>query len=185
MRILLIVILFLGINLNAQKQPYGIKVGSNLSHLVGDGTQDASFSSRLHAGLYMEILIDDLGSFQPELLYTGYGFKLDNNGLKTDVGLNYLALSVLSKIFIFKRFSLDAGPQVGLLVSANDREDNVSNLKSDFYNRDFGVNLGCSYDILKKITASFRYYVGLTDVTTVDSKNFNRSFQIAFQYKIN
>lgn len=185
MRILLIVILFIGYSLNAQRQAYGIKVGSNLSKLVGDDTNGVTFNVRPQLGFFMQIPIDDFGVFQPELLHTGYGYQLEGFGGEPDIGLNYLALIVLTKIIIFKKFSLDAGPQFGLLLSAKDKEGILTNIKSDFYNRDFGVNLGFSYDLLKKITASFRYYVGLTDVTRVESKNFNRSFQIAFQYKIN
>ncbi|WP_299116779.1 porin family protein [uncultured Winogradskyella sp.] len=185
MRIVIILFVLFSFSLNAQRNPIGIKVGSNLSNIVGDNTQDVSFSVRPHFGLYMEILIDDFGAFQPELVYTSYGYTLDAEGKDPNIGLNYLALTVLSKMFLFKNFSIDVGPQVGILLSAKDKEDVISNVESDFYNRDFGVNTGISYHISKKIIASFRYYIGLTDVTVVKTKNFNRSFQIAFQYKIN
>ncbi len=185
MRIVIILFVLFSCNLNAQRNPIGIKVGNNLSNIVGDGAQDVSYSVRPHFGLYMEILIDDFGAFQPELLYTSYGYKLDSEEGNPNIGLNYLALSVLSKILLFNNFSLDAGPQVGLLLSAKDREDVLPDVESDFYNRDFGVNMGMSYHISKKIIASFRYYIGLTDVTVVNTKNYNRSFQLAIQYKIN
>ncbi|MFP4845857.1 porin family protein [Winogradskyella sp. PE311] len=185
MRSIIILFFLLSISLYAQRNPVGIKVGSNLSKLVGNNTDNLTFSVRPQFGLFMQIPIDDFGAFQPELLYTGHGYKQEDFGGEPNVGLNYLALAVLTKILIIKKFSLDVGPQFGLLLSANDKEDILPNIKSDFYNRDFGVNLGFSYDLLKKITASFRYYIGLTDITRLNSKNFNRSFQIAFQYKIN
>ncbi|BAO77669.1 porin family protein [Winogradskyella sp. PG-2] len=185
MRILFILLFLASLNLNAQDRPVGIKIGSNVSNLVGDGTQNIDLTVNLQAGFYMELPASEKAIFLAELLYTGYGFKIENTGETSDIILNYIALSVSSKIFLFEKFSLDAGPQVSLLVSAKDKEGYISNLKSDFYNRDFGVNLGMSYGISEKIMASFRYYVGLTDVTIIKNKNFNRAFQLAFQYKIN
>lgn len=185
MKLIYVLVFFVVFSLSAQQHPIGFKVGANVPTLAGGGTQNVSSSLSFNAGVYMELIIDEKVAFQPELLYTGYGFKLNDQGTESNISLNYLAFSVLSKIFLTQSLSLDAGPQFGILVSANDRTDELPNVKSDFYNRDFGVNIGLGYGITEKIIASFSYYIGVTDVTTSENKNFNRAFQIAFQYKIN
>ena len=182
-RIVFILFLLIGLNLHAQPNPFGIKVGGNIANIVGDGTSNISSLINFQAGFYKEFNFGKV-AFQPELLFNGFGLEADDQGNVSEVALNYLTLSVLSKIFLSKKFSLDAGPQVGILLSANDRNDIISNEKSLFYNRDFGVNLGMGYAFSQRIIASFLYYIGLTDVTTASTKNYNRAFQLALQFKI-
>lgn len=185
MRLFFIVLLFICYSMSAQEYPIGIKIGGNIPTLVGDATQDVSSSFNFQAGFYTEIFTDEKVALQADLLYSGHGFKLDIDEDTSNIVLNYLILAVVSKIFLSDRLSLDAGPQVGLLLSARESTDNLESVKRDFYNRDFGVNMGTSYEISKKVTASFRYYLGLTDVTLLNTKNFNRALQLALQFKIN
>ena len=57
-----------------------------------------------------EIPIANRFSFQPELLYSGQG---------SSVNLNYLNIPLMAKYNLTKEFSLEAGPQIGFLLSAN------------------------------------------------------------------
>ena len=121
---------------------------------------------------------------QPELVFTVYGYKQSEGDTPT-VRLNYVALPITAKYFVSDTFSLDAGPQVGLLVTAKNGTGSLADVKSEFFDRDFGINVGSSVVISEKVCASIRYYFGLTDVTTASTKNFNRALQLAFQFKIN
>ncbi len=183
MRVLLVVLLFISFEIAAQQHPYGIKVGGNVANLAGDGTDDLSSLINFQAGFYMEIELTKDVKVQPELLFTVYGFEL-SEGDNPNVRLNYVVLPVIVKYFVSNAFSFDAGPQVGLLVTAKNGTGSNADVKSDFFDRDFGVNLGASYAISSKIAASLRYYLGLTDVTSAETKNQNRAFQLAFQFKI-
>ena len=184
MRLLFILVMFISFNVNAQSHPMGIKVGGNVANLAGDGTDNLSGLTNFHAGFFMEIEITKDVKIQPELLFTVYGFKQSEGDIPS-VRLNYVALPVMVKYYVSENFSFDAGPQFGLLVTAKNGTGSDADVKSDFYDRDFGVNLGASYAITKKLSASARYYLGLTDVTAVDTKNFNRAIQLALQFKIN
>ncbi|WP_430467953.1 porin family protein [Winogradskyella ouciana] len=185
MRILFILLLLAVLNGNAQEHPMGIKIGGNISNLSGDGTDNLSSMVNFHAGFFMEIDAAKDFKIQPELLFSVYGFKLDSEGNTSNVRLNYIILPVMAKYFVSEKFSFDAGPQVGLLVTAKNGTGSLADVKSDFYDRDFGINAGATLVISEKVSASVRYYFGLTDVTAIDNKNFNRAFQLAFQFKIN
>ena len=182
-KIFSILILFVGINLYAQQHPYGVKVGGNIANLAGDGTDDFSSLINFHAGFFMEIGLTKDVKVQPELLFSVYGFEL-SEGDEPNVRLNYVVLPVIVKYFVSNALSFDAGPQVGLLVTAKNGRGSMADVKNDFFDRDFGVNVGGSFAISDKVSTSLLYYIGLTDVTTADTKNQNRAFQLAFQFKI-
>ncbi|MFC0604464.1 porin family protein [Winogradskyella pulchriflava] len=184
MRHLIYLVFLIGLSINAQEHSVGVKVGGNIASLVGDGTSNLSSMTNFHAGFFMEIRLTKDVKIQPELLFTVYGFKQNGDG-PPKVRLNYVALPVMAKYFVSKSFSFDAGPQVGILVTARNGTGSDANVKSAFYDRDFGVNAGVSYAISDKVSTSLRYYFGLTDVTAVSTKNYNRALQFALQFKIN
>jgi len=183
MRVLFVALFFVCCSLNAQEHPIGIKIGGNIASLAGDGTSGLSSLVNFHAGFFMEIDITKDLKIQPELLFTVYGFELSEGDNKS-VRLNYVALPVMAKYFLSNSFSVDAGPQVGLLVTAKNGTGSLADVKTDFFDRDFGVNFGFSYAISNKVSTSLRYYLGLTDVSRVETKNQNRAFQLALQFKI-
>ncbi|GAL64444.1 outer membrane beta-barrel protein [Algibacter lectus] len=74
----------------------------------------------------------------------------------------------MGKYYLTKGLSLEAGPQVGFLVSA--KQDDV-NLKDSYKGLDLGVNFGLGYKLDNGLNFSARYNVGLSDVNDVDSFN--------------
>jgi len=184
MRLLFILIFLSSFNLAAQEHPIGIKIGANNANLAGDGTENISSAINFQAGLFTEITLSEDFKVQPELLFSVYGFKQDFEG-DSKIRLNYIILPIMVKWFVSKGFSFDAGPQVGLMVTAKNGTGSMADVKSDFYDRDFGVNIGASFVMSEKVSVSVRYYIGLTDVTAVNTKNYNRAMQLAFQFKIN
>ncbi len=184
MRLLFILVFLSSLSLAAQDHLIGIKIGGNIANLSGDGTENISSALNFQAGLYTEITLSEEFKVQPELLFSVYGFKQDFEGTST-IRLNYVILPVMAKYYVSETFSLDAGPQVGLLVTAKNGTGSMADVKSDFYDRDFGVNVGASYIVSDKVSTSLRYYFGLSDVTTATTNNQNRALQLAFQFKIN
>jgi len=184
MRLLFSLVFLSSLNLVAQDHQMGVKFGGLVANLSGDGTDELAAMPNFQAGFFMEIDLTKDVQVQPELLFTVYGFR-QNSGDTPNVRLNYVALPIIVKYFVSDTFSIDAGPQVGLLVTAKNGTGSMADVKSDFHERDFGVNLGASLNISDKVAASLRYYFGLTDVSSADTKNFNKALQFAFQFKIN
>lgn len=184
MRILTVVLFLISLSVNAQEHPFGIKIGGNIASLAGDGTDNLESMFNFHAGFFMEIGLSEDFKIQPELVFTVYGFEQDETENRS-VRLNYIALPIMVKYYVSKAFSFDAGPQVGLLLTAKNGTGSLADVKSEFYERDFGVNVGASCVISERLSASLRYYFGLNDVTQADTKNYNRAFQFALQFKIN
>ncbi|WP_299128977.1 porin family protein [uncultured Winogradskyella sp.] len=184
MKILFGFLILCGLSLNAQSHPAGIKVGGNIANLSGDGTENVSSMLNFSAGFFMEIKATKNFKIQPELLFSVYGFKLDEEGSRSNVRLNYVVLPIMAKYFLSNGVSLDVGPQVGLLVTAKNGTGSLADVKTNFYDRDFGINAGTSFRISDMITLSLRYYFGLNDVTATNVKNYNRAFQLGLQFKI-
>lgn len=189
---------------NAQSVKFGAKVGLNLATLSGD-IDNASPKVGFHVGGFAEIMISDKFAIQPELLYSTQGaqseFSSTNFGdsYTESIKLNfsYINLPIMAKFYPTKKFSIEAGPQVGFLVSAKQKgsytEVNGGSVFSGSYNEDIdglnnvdlGLNLGLGFNFTEKIGANLRYNLGLTDISK-DSPNSsfqNRVLQLSFAYK--
>lgn len=146
---------------NAQETKFGAKVALNIASLTGD-VEDASSLVGFQIGAFAEFKISEKFAIQPELMYSGQGASSDGDG---DLNLNYINIPVMAKYYVAKSFSLEAGPQIGFLVSAKadgeDAKDFISSI-------DFGLNLGAGYDITEKFSAGLRYNFGLSNVFDID-----------------
>ena len=194
---------------NAQEIKYGVKAGLNVSTLVGDFETESSLIG-IHAGGFAEFKITDKFSIQPEILYSTQGAEskyyvadefsstLDERKIK----LGYLNIPVIAKYFVFPGFSIEAGPQIGFLLSAKNeyKFDNFINerftgsgeidIKNQVKSVDFGFNIGAGYEFTDNIFIQARYTLGLTDVfeesyapAVNDFKAQNSVLQVSFGYK--
>ena len=187
---------------NAQDVKYGAKAGLNISSITGDGTEDVSSKIGFQVGGFAEIKISDKFAIQPELLYSAQGAKTSYadviEGFDVDVKatqkLAYLNIPVMAKYYVTEGFSLEAGPQLGFLLSAEQEAtvsfegesvtDSADN-KEDFNSIDFGFNLGAGYDVTENINLGVRYSIGLSNILkdSEDSKQNNSNIAIAVGYK--
>lgn len=171
--------------ISAQEYVYfGIKGGVNFSSFSGDGFDaydDPEGRTAFHLGLLAEIPVGERFSIQPEVLYSAQGYDIASLEDANDIEyqLDYITVPVLAKFYVFNRFSLEAGPQIGFLVQEevdfNPSEDGGDiDLDDDqFKTVDFGVGLGASYKI-SNFFISGRYNIGLSDIYDmegVDAKN--------------
>lgn len=190
--------------MNAQDVKFGTKFGLNISTLAGN-IQNTKNKLDFHAGLFAEIEVSDIFSVQPEILYSNQGTKAEENYIdpmrKLEVNLtqdlSYLYIPIMAKLYIFEDFYLEAGPQIGFLLNAeqvaevsgtyygkviNDSEtvDNKENLNS----KDFGANIGLGMNITKRIGASARYTAGLSNIDneTRGSEINNRNLAVSLLY---
>lgn len=165
---------------NAQDVTYGVKVGANFSTLNGDAF-DTDMITRMHAAVTADIALSDSFSIQPEVMYSAEGAKQAGGG-NGELKMNYLRIPLMVKFYVSEGFSIDAGPQVGFLVSAEDEAGN--DLKDAYESTDFGFNIGSTYLMDSGVNFSVRYNIGITDVVDgSDAKNgvFQLSLGYVFQ----
>ncbi len=183
---------------NAQDVKFGAKAGLNISNITGDGTEDTSSKIGFQVGGFAEIKISDKFAIQPELLYSAQGAKdkysEEGYSYKATGKSAYLNIPVMAKYYVAKGFSLEAGPQLGFLMSAELEETETEFGKSEttstdikeFYNStDFAFNLGAGYDVTENINLGVRYSIGLSNILkdSEDFKQNNSNIAIAVGYK--
>lgn len=167
-------------NANAQKINFGIKGGLNFANINGDNTSKFETVAAFNFGLMSEIPISQKFSFQPEIMFSGQGYSFEgSNG--NIVALNYLNVPLMGKYYVVKGLSLEAGPQLGFLLSAKNESTNV---KDSFKTFDFGVNFGLGYKLNSGLNFGARYNLGLTNINDLDNsvKNKNGVIQVSIGY---
>ena len=175
-KILLLTGILFWINLNAQSSKreegitFGIKGGLNVSDFLGD-IKNNTFRTSVHLGVFSEIMISDNFSLQPELLYSGQGYSGRVLPGFSRSKYDYINFPVLAKIYIAKKISIEAGPQIGFLVSAKEKTSddkiNIPNQKTV----DFGLNLGLAYDLKNGVFFQTRYNLGLSNINSGSNVN--------------
>ena len=168
-------------NANAQKIKFGAKVGINISNITGDNTSSLEPVSAFNFGLVTEIPIAKKFSFQPELMLSGQGYSFKGSDGNI-VGLNYLNVPLMAKYYLTKGLSLEAGPQIGYLLSAKNESTNV---KDTFKKVDLAANLGIGYKLENGLNFGARYNFGLSNINNLDnssSKYRNEVFQVSVGY---
>ena len=171
-KVIAILLLFVcsGTLLTATAQnAFGVKGGINIADLSG-------FTGRsrisVHGGLFLHHTIDKNWCFQPELLFSGEGQRYFSNGTEHTLALNYIQLPLMIQYYVVPQVYLEAGPQVGVLVSAQDKEDQSDghlNVKEDFSSAQVAIGLGLGFKASEKVILYGRYNFGLTDVTKFDN----------------
>ena len=188
---------------NAQETKFGVKGGVNFANLSGD-IEDNSTKVGFNVGSFVEIKISDKFSLQPELLFSTQGTKEEYsetfNGTTINydskLNLSYLNIPVMAKFYVADKFSLEAGPQIGFLLSAKTKTEvtdgtNSSSEEEDFKDNvestDFGLNFGAGYDFTSNLSAGFRYNLGLSNVAKTeagdDTKIKNTVLSVSLAYK--
>jgi hypothetical protein len=200
--VLAIVLLLLASQAHAQ---FGIKGGVNQAVLSGRVGEDATYKTYFHAGIFYEAKVLGPLSIQPELLYSMQGSQLKGSSTITDykTQLNYVQVPILVKATIGPVY-VEAGPQFGYLVSANEDGTvqvrntsgnvafrSVNQSATDNYKRnEFALCAGVGLKLGSIVRVGGRFVAGLNDINDVqylqgvnDPKLKNRVFQFyaAFQ----
>ena len=155
------------LNANAQ-HAFGLKGGVNIANLSGfQGNSRIS----AHGGVFLHHTINAVWCFQPELLFSGEGQRYFDNGEERTLALNYVQLPLMVQYYVVPKFYLEAGPQVGVLVSAQDKGDETThvNVKDDFSTAQIALGIGAGFKASDQVIIYGRYNFGLTDVTRFDN----------------
>ena len=165
-------------SMQAQEVNFGLKGGFNIATATGDNSKDFDAVTSFHFGAMAEIPLSEKFSFQPEVLYSGQGISINDDTLE----LKYINVPLMGKYYVAKGLSLEAGPQVGFLVSAKAYGNDV---KDSFRTVDFGLNVGVGYKLENGLNFGARYNFGLTNINDIsgnNDKNSNAVFQASVGY---
>jgi Outer membrane protein beta-barrel domain len=167
----------------------GIKAGLNLSNMdiSGNGfSLDTKTLAGFHGGLYLTAMFNEHVGIQPEVLYSAQGCKIDVFNTNGTIKANYINIPILLRYNINDMFSLHAGPQIGILASAEGKSGSSStDLKDNASSTDIAVAFGGTVDLPMKLNFTARYCLGLSDIDEdSNSTTKNNTFQISVGYKL-
>ncbi len=173
------IVLMMSFTASAQHVNLGVKVGANLYNIQNSNGFKNDFLPGIHLGLIGHIHLSDHFGLQPELLFSGQGAKEGSN----KINLNYVNIPVLLQYFFANGLRLQAGPQLGVLVSAKSSLTNGS-IKDNFKSIDVGLSAGASYiHVPSGFGVDLRYNHGLTNINESDLvTSTNRGFQLGVFY---
>lgn len=128
---------------------FGLKGGLNISNIHGSNESaypNAKGKTSFHVGAFSQFSVTDFFSVQPEVLYSRQGFNSSSNpgsAIKTgaiDTKLDYINVPVLFSFQVLDNISLQAGPMVGLLLTA--KENDTETIKEQYNSFDYGGAAG-------------------------------------------
>ncbi|MGG9970885.1 porin family protein [Ferruginibacter sp. SUN002] len=173
---------------NAQHVNIGIKGGLNLYNINNSNGLKYDMKAGAHIGLMGHIHLNKMLAFQPELVYSMQGAKYTTGGMDTKINLGYVNVPLLVQYMFDNGFRLEAGPQVGYLVSANTKRDGIkSDIKDDLNGIDFALGLGVGYvHPSTGFGVDARYNLGLNNINDNSTvKSMNRGLQVGVFYLFN
>jgi hypothetical protein len=173
---------------NAQVQ-FGVKAGYSLASVTQSGSSNEvglKSKSAFHGGFLASIPISTSLFVQPELVYSGQGAGISDNGMTGTLNYNYLNVPVLVKYQSEMGLFGETGPQVGFLLSANESSQGVSvDIKDNSQTIDFSWAFGVGYRLSEiPLGIDVRYNLGLTNTLkdSPDETVKNSVFQIGLFY---
>lgn len=155
------------IAVNAQEVKFGVKAGPQLTNLTGnDAFNEADSKFGFHAGVYANMKFGgDQFAFQPEILFSTQGAKIDILGEDIKYNLTYFNIPLMLKWYAYEGFNVEFGPQVGFNLSGKAKFDGESYDLDEIEAIDFGLNIGAGYELENGINFGIRYGLGLTEIT--------------------
>lgn len=176
---------------NAQETKFGLKAGLNIANqkfeMQGSSVTGNSIVG-VQVGGFAEIKIVDKFAIQPEVLFSTEGSKLKADGEEVLFNLSYINIPVMAKFYPADKFSIQAGPQLGFLVSAKGSLNGGSkeDIKDGYKSTNFGLNLGAGYEFTDNLLVDLRYNFGLSDIAKNNEEGLKMTgsvFSIALGYK--
>lgn len=186
MKKIILTVLALTISVGAFAQiNWGVKTGVNISNI-----RDTDYGAKpsIYAGAFAEMQFNYFLTFQAELIYSRQGGYDKVNGTKMWARLNYLNIPVIAKFNVWKKLTLDTGPQFGFMLNSKLKTKSggttVKRSIHDTKTFEFAWAFGATYRLTEKIDLSARYNLGLSKVVKhTDDKPKNGVFQIGAGYR--
>src|SRR5688572_4287953 len=177
-RILVVVISMVVISMSTaaqdKKPSFGVKAGLNLSIFSASINSESSWLPGFHIGCYLKQPLSEKIYFRPELYYSIQGQKDEYiqppNG--PTLGNTTTKLSYVNVPLLFEfgnKVSFQAGPQVGLLLSAKEsgtilNQQIDDDLKGITKRVDFSFVLGTGIRLGEDLSLGARINLGLSEI---------------------
>ncbi|WP_126651675.1 porin family protein [Chryseobacterium aureum] len=172
---------------------FGLKAGGNLSSLTSSDTKS---KIGFYAGAFVNVPLSETFSLQPEVIYSQQGAKIKGNYEMSNFtiknmqqNLGYINVPVMLQYNATPDLYLEAGPEFGILVSAQAKGDingstyKASN-KDNLKNFNLGAGIGLGYKFTPHLGVNIRYIAGITKIVKDEfgdsSKNTN--FQLGLNF---
>ncbi len=173
------------ITAKAQQVHLGIKGGVNISNLHFNNNTSTDSKVGVHFGLLAHIHASKTWALQPELLYSLEGAKAKGNNDVT-FNLNYLNVPVLLQYMFNNGFRLEGGPQLGFLLNAKTKTNDVTVDNNSFESISISIPLGVGYLSSSGWGLDARYVFGLSNIN--ENKNGptiqSNVFQLGIFYQL-
>ena len=170
-----------------------VRGGGNIATVGGDETDNLSSRFAPFVGIGTECNVLDKVSLQPELILSMQGAEYeDSDGFDGRFKFNYLNVPVMAKLYVSYGVFVEAGPQVGFLLSAKDEYDSPTSgeddIKDEVKSTDFGANVGLGYQFDSGLNINARYNFGLSNINDfespgIDFKNQNNVLSVGVGYR--
>ena len=160
---------------------FGVKAGLNVSSLGGNAGYNYSYKPGFHAGVALEVPFGDKISIQPEVLLSLQG---SGGFIPEDLNFWYLNLPIMGKYNIWDELHIEAGPQIGLLLSNNLEDNSAGNGGAIIYETnglDLGLALGAGYRLDDTFYFQLRFSAGIINASE-DQTSKNRVLQVSAIY---
>jgi hypothetical protein len=165
----------------------GAKVGANISKVDGKSFKN-EFRYGYQAGGFAEIRLNNKFVLQPEVLFNQYSTRVDSSfknvyqnvfNFNNNIKLNYISIPILLNYkLIGSLLSIQAGPQVGILIDQN--KTLLQNGGDAFKKGDFSMLAGVQVKV-GMLRLNGRYAVGLNNISDLpdEGKWKNQGFQVS------
>jgi hypothetical protein len=163
----------------------GIKGGLNVYNVHNDDGTKYDPRVAYHFGIIGHVHLGNHFAIQPGVIYSAQGAKYIIGNETININLDYIDVPVLFQYMFDNGFRIQAGPQVGFLVSAKTKSDNSTiDNKDDLKPLDLAVSLGLSYvHPSTGLGIDARYNLGVNNINEGNSsKSTNRGFQLGLFY---
>lgn len=175
-------------NVNAQHVNFGVKGGLN-AYTFSDADK-TNYGARIgfHVGGLAHIHLADQFGLQPEVVFSTQGANFSGSSSTTHFRLNYINVPVLFQYMFNMGFRIQAGPQLGVLLSAKSETNGIdADIKNNFKPIDLGLAVGASYvHVPTGFGVDARVNLGLTQISDISTRanTWNRGLQIGVFYLI-
>ncbi|MFN5171319.1 MAG: porin family protein [Cyclobacteriaceae bacterium] len=166
----------------------GIRLGMNLANQkvsIDGESESGDMKIGVLGGLYLDAKLSERIGLQPELVFSSMGSR--DQDFDVDLPFNYISVPVMLKYYASENINIQAGPQLGFLMSAKiDDGTNSLDIKDEFKGMDFGLAFGLGGDF-GKFNAGARYYLGLSknlEDTSGDASWKNNAIQLFIGYRL-
>ena len=168
------------------KVRFGLKGGVNLAtlHLTSEDfpagmTPNTNMKTSGFGGVFVNLPLSTSFRLQPEVVFSSQGSKLEGGALSSgtyEIDAQYINVPVMFQYQTMGGFFVEAGPQVGFLVKAeqdgpDDTGDGDVDIKDNMKTTDFAVAGGIGYLSRIGLGINARYNAGLSNVFNAEDDN--------------